>query len=224
MEIEADLASATALYTMSSTVDGQQQHAALTAPSTPPPSYAPTDIPRHPATRLPTPTKARAKARERTRARVVVVAQDPATPPLASAPVSGWCSNLAILLQPVDGLHLHVARTAIFSDAATSTTCVPGYTEALCPPPPRRTPVPFTPNTSAAGHTLPLVAVVGDLEDQQSLANSCNAMVVTPPTITDWVADSGASNQTTPNASNLRTFQPFNSTTLHLLLMIMLPQ
>jgi hypothetical protein len=136
MEIEADLASATALYTMSSTVDGQQQHAALTAPSTPPPSYAPTDIPRHPATRLPTPTKARAKARERTRARVVVVAQDPATPPLASAPVSGWCSNLAILLQPVDGLHLHVARTAIFSDAATSTTCVPGYTEALCPPPP----------------------------------------------------------------------------------------
>jgi hypothetical protein len=32
-------------------------------------------------------------------------------------------------------------------------------------------------------------------------------MVVTPPTITDWVADSGASNHVTPDAGNLRTFQ-----------------
>jgi hypothetical protein len=43
------------------------------------------------------------------------------------------------------------------------------------------------------------------------LAKSFSTMVVTPPTITDWVADSSASNHTTSNAGNLTTFQVFNS-------------
>jgi hypothetical protein len=64
MEIEADLASATALYTTPSIVDRQQQHAASTTPSAPLPSYAPTDVPLHLAACLLAPTKARTKGRE----------------------------------------------------------------------------------------------------------------------------------------------------------------
>jgi hypothetical protein len=44
--------------------------------------------------------------------------------------------------------------------------------------------------------------------DQQSLANSFNIMTLTPPTVTDWVADSGASNHTTSNADNLIFVRP----------------
>jgi hypothetical protein len=44
--------------------------------------------------------------------------------------------------------------------------------------------------------------------DQQPLANSFSTIAVTPTTVTHWVADSNASNHTTPGASNLTTFQP----------------
>jgi hypothetical protein len=52
METEADPASATVLYALSSTRQQQQQHAAPTASSMPPPSYAPTDGPPHPTAPL----------------------------------------------------------------------------------------------------------------------------------------------------------------------------
>jgi hypothetical protein len=39
--------------------------------------------------------------------------------------------------------------------------------------------------------------------DQQSLMNSFSAMALTPPVVTDWVADSGTSNHTTSDAGNL---------------------
>jgi hypothetical protein len=44
--------------------------------------------------------------------------------------------------------------------------------------------------------------------DQQSLANSFNTMSMVPPIVTDWVADSGASNHTTLNAGNLTYICP----------------
>jgi hypothetical protein len=44
--------------------------------------------------------------------------------------------------------------------------------------------------------------------DQQSLANSFNTMVMFPPVVTDWVADSGASNHTTSDADNLCSVHP----------------
>jgi hypothetical protein len=44
--------------------------------------------------------------------------------------------------------------------------------------------------------------------DQQSLANSFNTMVMFPPAVTDWVADSGASNHTTSDVDNLCSVHP----------------
>jgi hypothetical protein len=44
--------------------------------------------------------------------------------------------------------------------------------------------------------------------DQQSLANSFNTMVLTPPTVTNWVTDSDASNHTTSDAGNLTSIHP----------------
>ena len=48
--------------------------------------------------------------------------------------------------------------------------------------------------------------------DQQSLANSFSTMALTPPAVTDWVADSGASNHTTSDAGNLTSVRPTTST------------
>jgi hypothetical protein len=50
--------------------------------------------------------------------------------------------------------------------------------------------------------------------DQQSLATYFSTLTLTPPVITDWVADSGASNHTTSNASNLASVRPPTSTGL----------
>jgi hypothetical protein len=44
--------------------------------------------------------------------------------------------------------------------------------------------------------------------DQQSLTNSFNTMALTPPAVTDWVTDSGASNHTTSDAGNLTCVHP----------------
>jgi hypothetical protein len=44
--------------------------------------------------------------------------------------------------------------------------------------------------------------------DQQSLANYFNTMALTPPAVTDWVADSSASNHTTLDAGNLTYVGP----------------
>jgi hypothetical protein len=44
--------------------------------------------------------------------------------------------------------------------------------------------------------------------DQQSLANCFNTMALTPPVVTDWVVDSGASNHTTSDAGNLTSVHP----------------
>jgi hypothetical protein len=44
--------------------------------------------------------------------------------------------------------------------------------------------------------------------DQQSLANSFNTMVLTPSPVTNWVADSSASNHTTSDAGNLTFVRP----------------
>jgi hypothetical protein len=46
------------------------------------------------------------------------------------------------------------------------------------------------------------------LWDQQSLANSFNTMTMVPPAVIDWVADSGASNNTTSDAGNLTSVCP----------------
>jgi hypothetical protein len=43
---------------------------------------------------------------------------------------------------------------------------------------------------------------------QQSLVNSFSTMAMTPPVVTDWVTDSGASNHTTSNAGNLTSVHP----------------
>jgi hypothetical protein len=48
--------------------------------------------------------------------------------------------------------------------------------------------------------------------DQQSLANSFSTMALTPPAVTDWVADSSASNHTTSDAGNLSSVHPPTST------------
>jgi hypothetical protein len=40
------------------------------------------------------------------------------------------------------------------------------------------------------------------------LANSFNTMVLTPPTVTNWVTDSDASNHTTSDAGNLTSIHP----------------
>jgi hypothetical protein len=44
--------------------------------------------------------------------------------------------------------------------------------------------------------------------DQQSLVNSFITMALTPPAVTDWVTDSGASNHTTSDAGNLTSVRP----------------
>jgi hypothetical protein len=44
--------------------------------------------------------------------------------------------------------------------------------------------------------------------DQQSLANSVNTMIMVPPVVIDWVADSGAPNHTTSDVSNLTSVHP----------------
>jgi hypothetical protein len=44
--------------------------------------------------------------------------------------------------------------------------------------------------------------------DQQSLANSFITMVLTPPTVTDWVTDSSTFNHTTSDANNLTSVHP----------------
>jgi hypothetical protein len=44
------------------------------------------------------------------------------------------------------------------------------------------------------------------------LANSFSTMALTPPTVIDWVADSGASNHTTSDAGNLTSVHPPTST------------
>jgi hypothetical protein len=44
--------------------------------------------------------------------------------------------------------------------------------------------------------------------DQQSLANSLITMTMVPPAVTDWVADSGASNHTNSDAGNLTSVRP----------------
>jgi hypothetical protein len=44
--------------------------------------------------------------------------------------------------------------------------------------------------------------------DQQSLANSFNTMAMVSPTVTDWVADSDASNHTTSDDGNLTSVRP----------------
>jgi hypothetical protein len=40
------------------------------------------------------------------------------------------------------------------------------------------------------------------------LANSFNTIALTPPVVTDWVVDSGASNHTTSDAGNLTSICP----------------
>jgi hypothetical protein len=47
-----------------------------------------------------------------------------------------------------------------------------------------------------------------DSWDQQSLVNSFNTMTMVPPAVTDWVADSDASNHTTSDAGNLTSVRP----------------
>jgi hypothetical protein len=44
--------------------------------------------------------------------------------------------------------------------------------------------------------------------DHQSFGNSFSTMVLTLPTVTDWVTDSGASNHTTSDAGNLTSVRP----------------
>jgi hypothetical protein len=44
--------------------------------------------------------------------------------------------------------------------------------------------------------------------DQQSFTKSFNTMALTPPTVTDWVADSGTSNHTTSDTGNLTYVRP----------------
>jgi hypothetical protein len=44
--------------------------------------------------------------------------------------------------------------------------------------------------------------------DELSLANSFNTMTMVPPAVTDWVADSDASNHTTSDAYNLTYIRP----------------
>jgi hypothetical protein len=47
-----------------------------------------------------------------------------------------------------------------------------------------------------------------DSWDQQSLVNSFNTMTMVPPAVTDWVADSDASNHITSDAGNLTSVRP----------------
>jgi hypothetical protein len=49
--------------------------------------------------------------------------------------------------------------------------------------------------------------------DQQSHANSFSTMTLNQPAITNWIADSGASNHTTPDSGNVSMSHPPNSNT-----------
>jgi hypothetical protein len=48
--------------------------------------------------------------------------------------------------------------------------------------------------------------------DQQSLANSFSTIALALPAVTNWVADSSASNHTTSDAGNLTSVHPPTST------------
>jgi hypothetical protein len=58
----------------------------------------------------------------------------------------------------------------------------------------------------------PLPGRPGRARGINSLANSFRTMALTPPAVTDWVADSGASNHTTSDAGNLSSVHPPTST------------
>jgi hypothetical protein len=70
----------------------------------------------------------------------------------------------------------------------------------------------FTPLPGPPPHqqqaAAPAWSPLTDAWDQQSLANFFNAMALTPPTVTNLVADSGVSNHTTSDAGNLTSVHP----------------
>jgi hypothetical protein len=93
---------------------------------------------------------------------------------------------MPILLHLVHRLHPHVGQAATSSRATTPTVGVPGYTEIIQGP--------GRPHTCRIWH----------LHNRSH--PTLIAMVVTPPTVVDWVADSDVSNHTTPDTGNLTIF------------------
>jgi hypothetical protein len=81
----------------------------------------------------------------------------------------------------------------------------PTYYEA--PDKPSFAPLPAPPSHQQQV-TTPTWSPWTGVSDQQSLTNSFNTMALTPPTVTDWVTDSGASNHTTSDAGNLTCVHP----------------
>jgi hypothetical protein len=124
-------------------------------------------------------------------------------------PFTGWLP-VAILLQPVDWHHPDVAR-AVRRHLGPSPRH-PQQVFFVAPPPA----VPSAPSQPQQG-LLPLPGPLAPHVwgpwtngwDTQSLANSFSTMTLAPPTsVSDWVADSGASYHTTPDAGILSSTSP----------------
>jgi hypothetical protein len=124
---------------------------------------------------------------------------------------SGWRPRVAVLLQPLDRDHRHVAGpgtecpsslgagppncTSLRHAPDASVRCAhhaPGSAPALLPP---GTPTPTTWSPPAGGW------------DNASLAAAFSTMAMTPPS-SDWVIDYGASYHTTPTAGTLSRSHP----------------
>jgi hypothetical protein len=117
---------------------------------------------------------------------------------------------MALLLQSLDRHHLDVARDAFSAAAAdaSTTTCPARCTSILrVPGGPSFVPLPAPPPHQQQAVAPAWLLWMGAW-DQQSLANSFNIMALTRLAVTDWVTDSGASNHTTSDTSNLTSVHP----------------
>jgi hypothetical protein len=111
---------------------------------------------------------------------------------------------MAHLLQSLDRHHFNVARdasSAVAADVSNTTPCLLHWhtTGPLAVPLSHPHSSSTAPAASCGSYLSPWMGTW----DQQSLANYFNTMALTPPAVSDWVADSSASNHTTSDAGNL---------------------
>jgi hypothetical protein len=133
----------------------------------------------------------------------------------------GWQQGLAVILQPLDRHHLHVAGSGpqclpSSNDCAGSPNCAPYSTPSSraygLPPygvPPTTPTLPQLPPTGTP--TMTPWSPFARGWDPASLAAEYNTMVLAPPS-SNWVIDSSASYHTTPTAGMLSRSHPPPST------------
>jgi hypothetical protein len=125
---------------------------------------------------------------------------------------------LALVLQPLDWHHQHVAWP-IHGCSSVPSTVAPACLRHCTIPQPSDTAggglVHTSPGTSPAASSSASTVVLtlwSTLWDPQSLASSFGTMELSYPNpSTDWVADSGASSHTTPYPGNIHSSRPPSS-------------